>query len=621
MAFTGRRLSSFEISNLIIRKAFTLFRMEKTERKERIINWYLSLLLPMGLAAVAWALYGFPVEKVNGALILLSIITIFFSSYLRIQLPRTKIHLTVSDALIFLSLLIFGGEVAVLLAVLETAFTSLNFRRQGVTIKFKTVVINIMIAAVSVFVTAIAVSWAFGTPDAILATYGTTGFIWALAVMAISQFLISSVLIAAVSAIKSDSTVWQVWNEYCLNALVMYVSGAAMAGISAQALAQINIFLFAAVCGFFALVYMTYRRNVDDVRNTADTARNAEQQRAEQAEKHILELQHYVAEMEKSSAALRESRELFRHAAYHDELTGLPNRNQIIDAIREEIEKKKLDSRHNFAVLFLDLNRFKTINDSLGHSTGDVLIKHVARRLRRLMMSKHMVGRFSGDEFAIVIRQFSDSKEVTELAQKVAKRLTQPFRLDERRVFTSVGIGIAFDNKGYSEPLEILRDADIAMYYAKENKKDFVIFDQKMHARAVTLLQLETDLRFAVERDELELFYQPVVGLCDTKLVGFEALVRWNHPTRGLISPNEFIPVSEDTGLIVPMTLQILKTACLQLVDWQKRFPSEDPMTVSVNLSGKHFSHPDLVQHIKTVLNETGITPGCLKLEITESAV
>ncbi|MBC7901712.1 MAG: EAL domain-containing protein, partial [Saprospiraceae bacterium] len=131
----------------------------------------------------------------------------------------------------------------------------------------------------------------------------------------------------------------------------------------------------------------------------------------------------------------------------------------------------------------------------------------------------------------------------------------------------------------------------------------------------------ETDLRFAVERDELELFYQPVVGLCDTKLVGFEALVRWNHPTRGLISPNEFIPVSEDTGLIVPMTLQILKTACLQLVDWQKRFPSEDPMTVSVNLSGKHFSHPDLVQHIKTVLNETGITPGCLKLEITESAV
>ena len=373
--------------------------------------------------------------------------------------------------------------------------------------------------------------------------------------------------------------------------------------------------------GILAVVYWAYRRNLNSFRNTSASAKFAERQRAEQAEKHILELEHYVAEMEKTSVALRESREMLFHAAYHDELTGLPNGNQVIDAIREQIEKRKSDPNHNFAVLFLDLNRFKTINDSLGHSTGDVLIKHVAKRLTKLLSPGQIAGRFSGDEFAILMTQFSDSKEVTELADRIAHRLAEPFRLGDRRVFTSVGVGIAFGTSIYAEPREILRDADIAMYYAKENQKDFVIFDKKMHTRAVTLLQLETDLRFAVEREELEIFYQPIVGLGNTKLAGFEALVRWNHPARGLVSPSEFIPVAEETGLIVPMTLQILKNACLQFADWQRRFEYDNLLTISVNLSGKHFAHPELVQQVKEILDETDLRPECLKLEITESAM
>lgn len=378
--------------------------------------------------------------------------------------------------------------------------------------------------------------------------------------------------------------------------------------------------LFGTATVFF-IVYWVFRRSMNYFSKASATTKLSEQQRAEQAEKHISELEHYVAEMEKTSVALQESREMLFHAAYHDELTGLPNGNQVIDAIRGQIEKRKTEPRHKFAVLYLDLNRFKTINDSLGHSTGDVLIKHVANRLKKLMTAGQIAGRFSGDEFAILTTNFSNSADVTELASRVAKRLAEPFRLNNRRVFTSVGVGIAFGNAEYIEPREMLRDADIAMYYAKDNQKEFVIFDKNMHTRAVTLLQLETDLRFAVERRELEIFYQPIVGLRDTKLAGFEALVRWNHPTRGLISPSEFIPVAEETGMIVPMTLQILETACTQFADWQQRLEFDDSLTLSVNLSGKHFAHPELVQQITEIIENSHLRPECLKLEITESAM
>ncbi len=591
------------------------------QRKEKLTNIYVGVLLPFGLIAAGWALIYFPFEKVSIGMAALAFVTIFLSSYLRIQLPRTKIYLTISDGMIFLSMLLFGGAVAIVLATLEAAFSSWSLRRNGSPMKAKTILINILVAACSTFITSSAITLIFGPAESVVKDAGNITFFWLLAVAGLSQFFINSFCVSAIIAIKTETQLRNVWNEYCLNALVIFVGGAAMAGLGVIALQQINILLFAAVIAVFTLVYFTYRRYVDDIRVTAAKAEKSERNRAEQAENHILELEHYVEEMEKTSSALRESRELMFHAAYHDELTGLPNRNQIIDTIREQMEARKTDQSYNFAVLFLDLNRFKTINDSLGHSTGDVLIKHVAKRLKKLLKSGEMVSRLSGDEFAILIPRYSDASEVTELAGKVANRLAEPFKLGDRRVFTSVGVGIAFSNPDYSEPREILRDADIAMYYAKDNQKDFVIFDQKMHARAVTLLQLETDLRFAVERGELELFYQPIVCLNDAKLVGFESLVRWNHPTRGLISPNEFISVSEDTGLIVPMTLQILKAACLQMVDWQQRFVSDDPLTVSVNLSGKHFAHPDLVQQVKDILDETGIAPGCLKLEITESAM
>jgi diguanylate cyclase (GGDEF)-like protein len=591
------------------------------ERKDKLVNLCAILLLLPGAGALAWAVYYFPLAKVDLGLGVLSVVMIFFSSYLRIQLPRTKIHLTISDALIIVTLLIYGGEISVLLAALESGSTSINLRRQGVSIKTKTIGLNILISAFSVFITSQITTLIFGPMEGISESKDIGTFVMVLVTMALSQFLLNSTLVSLFASIKTETSWLKAWYEYCLNTLVMYLTGALMAGLITKSLQQVNIYLLSVVIGFFAVVYFTYRRYVNDVKRTAAKAEQLERDRAEQAEKHVAELEHYVAELEKSSLALRESREKFRHAAYHDALTQLPNRNYFIDQIKALLEKSKTTSDHKFAVLFLDLNRFKMMNDSLGHFMGDCLILQVAQRLSESVGAWGLVGRFSGDEFAITISDVSTVDEVTIFAEKIARRIAEPFTLEGRQVFTSVSIGIVFGSYQYDAAEDILRDADIAMYQAKEGHKPYVIFDRKMHVDAVKLLEVETDLRYAIERDEIELYYQPIIALEDAKLSGFEALARWNHPQRGQIPPYEFIPVAEYTGLIVPMTLKILRAACKQIVRWQQDFPGNETITVSVNLSGKHFAHPELVNQIKNILGDTYLYPGSLRLEITESAV
>lgn len=371
----------------------------------------------------------------------------------------------------------------------------------------------------------------------------------------------------------------------------------------------------------FALIVSRYMKYVGDIRREAATAETAERFRAEQAETHVEELQHYVEELERSSHALRESRERFRHAAYHDALTGLANRNHFLEMIDPCLRTSTDDLGERFALLFLDLDRFKTVNDSLGHLVGDKLIVNVGKRLVAVTENRGVVGRFSGDEFAILLYKIKDPSEAVRFAEMISDEIGVAFDLDGRQIFTSVSIGIAVGNSRYKDPEELLRDADIAMYYAKEMKKPYVIFDQIMHARAVSLLELETDLRLAVERDEFELFYQPLVNLDNVSLVGFEALVRWNHPSRGLITPGEFIAVAESTGLIVPMTMRLLRSACEQAVEWKERGLAPDQMVMSVNLSAVHLAQRGLVDQLRSIIFETGIEAEHLKLEITESAV
>ena len=600
---------------IAVPQPFIMFSLDKP------VNIYLAALTPFAIAAVVWSIYGLTPERIDAGVITITALTIFCSCYLRIQLPRVNIHLTISDGLIILSMLLYGGEIAVLLSGLEMAFASFNLRRRGGSIRASTIVANVIFALIAAFAAVKVVRLVFGPIDVVLQRGDFTSFMWLIATMTGTLFAVNSVLVALYASLRRERSFWTVWTENCFDAVFMYVTGGVVAGILFKALEQVNIFLFAGVVAFFGIIYLTFRRFVEDLKKTIEKAKQAERERAEQAEQHVQELQHYVEELKRSSVALQESHEKFRHAAYHDALTGLPNRNYFIDTLKDLLIACREDRERNFAVLFLDLKSFKTINDSLGHSLGDRLIKNVAKRLSGMVREEDMVGRFSGDKFGVILADLLSRDEATGFADRLAKRLAEPYTLDGRQVFTSAKIGIAYGNSKYAEAEDILRDADIAMYYAKDNEQNYVIFDQKMHIRAVTRLQLETDLRFAIERSEFDLFYQPIIALDSATLVGFEALVRWNHPQRGLVPPNEFIPISESTGLIIPMTVQILHSACAQIVRWQQKYPKDPPLNVAVNLSGKHFGHPALVEQIKTVISETGIDAASLKIELTESAV
>lgn len=569
---------------------------------------------------VVFSLLHFPLEKFDIKLVGLLFLTVFLSSVLNIQLPRTKIHLSVADALIFFTILMFGVDTAIILAVLESLYASYSFRFKGINIKYQTIIFNVSFVTIATFISGWTVVLFF--PDAFAAAKfdDITVFVSILSIIAIIQFCINTVLVAFITATKCEKTFWQVWNENCFNTLIMYAVGAAVAGLLVKTVERIDSILLLVTFVVGAVAYITYRRYVNDIKDTASKAEQAERERAELAEKHVFELQHYINELEQRTKALRESERRFKHAAFHDGLTDLPNRNKFVERLKFLLQKSKHNDKVDFAVLFLDLNRFKTINDSLGHATGNRLILHVAKRLDNLVRDGDLIARFSGDEFAVILNNVADVRDATEFAELVSQKISKPYTLNGRQVFTSVSIGIAMFNTRYEEAEDILRDADIAMYHAKEAEKNYVVFDQNMHTRAVTLLQLETDLRYAVERGELISFYQPIVDLDTLELIGFEALMRWNHPQRGIVPPNEFIPVSEVTGLIVPMTLWILKNACQQLVEWQRSFCHPDLM-MSVNLSGKHFAQNNLVEQIQRILGETGVNPARLKLEITESAV
>ena len=269
--------------------------------------------------------------------------------------------------------------------------------------------------------------------------------------------------------------------------------------------------------------------------------------------------------------------------------------------------------------MFLDISRFKNINDSLGHTIGDKVLMILAKRFVRMMTAADTVARIGGDEFAIILKNVSTVAKAQKVARRIYQNITQPFSLSGNRIFIDIHIGIAPCDAEYNTPEEILRDADIAMHYAKEKDKGVAVFTKELRSRFLERVKLELDLRSAIDRNQLSMHYQPLVSLKDGQIMGFEALLRWNHEEFGMISPAKFIPIAEDSGLIVPMTVWILHQTCTQIAKWRQISPSYVNLVVSVNISGKHLVNDQLLDDVEQALEAAQLPPASLKLEITES--
>jgi diguanylate cyclase (GGDEF)-like protein/PAS domain S-box-containing protein len=310
------------------------------------------------------------------------------------------------------------------------------------------------------------------------------------------------------------------------------------------------------------------------------------------------------------------------HDAMHDALTDLPNWVLFMDRLGIAIAQARRYRNRTFGVLFVDLDSFKYINDTLGHTIGDRMLVAISQRLRALLRPGDTVARLGGDEFAVLVNVLEEPSDATRIAERIQEELQRPFELEGLKVSTSASIGIALGSTEYRRPEEVVRDADTAMYRAKSlGKARHAIFDEEMHRRAVEQIRLETELRRAVERQEFRLHYQPIVSLGSGALEGFEALIRWQHPSKGLIYPGAFLPVAEETGLIVPIGWRVLEEACRQVAGWHDRFPKDRHISMNVNLSRKQFAQGDLIGRIRDILTDTRVDPRVLRLEVSEGLI
>ena len=311
-----------------------------------------------------------------------------------------------------------------------------------------------------------------------------------------------------------------------------------------------------------------------------------------------------------------------RIGGLHDPLTKLPNRTVLTDRLRLAFARARRDPGRPFALLFFDVDRFKNVNDSLGHLAGDRLLRAIADRVQAACRPSDTVARFGGDEFVIIVEDITDVRGATAAAERIQGEFRVPFELDGLEVFASVSIGIAVWKPTYERPEDLLRDSDTAMYRAKANGRNtFVVFDQDMHARVVATLKLETDLRRAIARNEFRVYYQPIVSMTVGRITGFEALVRWQHPERGLLLPLSFIGVAEEMGAIIQIDRFVAEEGCRQLRAWQNKYRHNPPLNVSVNVSGTQFLQPDLVQQVDHILRKTGLYGRSLTIEVTESVL
>ncbi len=594
--------------------------------RERLSNSIKMFVIGLGALCFAYAFIRLPESALGLGFLLVLLFGSFISPKMTLKLPRSKFAISFSDSLIFLAFLLYGGEGAILLAAVETFANCIYLRRAGFHWGKLMIPANVSINVIATSATYVVLLITQSIGGANFTPSKTQHLISLLGVLGFSQFVVSSGFAAIFHSLKDGTSLWETWKKYCFSSSMTQIVGAGLAGIIFKIINYGDFVTAAIALIAIGIAFLNYRQSISDINEAIEQVEEAERAKAEtererrrEAEKHASQLQVSLEKEEMANLALRKSERDFQHAALHDSLTGLANRKKFGDELRKLIDQNKKDPSTVFQVLFLDIRGFKNINDSLGHTIGDKVLVIAAKRFVRMLNESDTVARIGGDEFAIILRDLSTVEKAQKVATRIYRSLTQPFSLSGHKITIDLNIGIASSEPEYDTPEEILRDADIAMHFAKEKNDGPAVFTREMRDKFLERIQLEMDLRHAVERNELAMHYQPIVSLTDGRLVGFEALLRWHHSKLGMIAPFRFIPIAEDSGLILPITVWILNQTCLQLAEWQRIGPEYRDLMVSVNISGKHLAKNELVDDVLGALQRSQVLARTLKLEITES--
>ncbi len=594
--------------------------------RDKIATLVKALAITGGAVCIAVSVFQLEPAKLGWGYLALLAISVLVAPRMTLTLPRLKFAISFSDALIFLTFLLYGGWAAIILAAVEMLASCMYLRSQGFPF-------GKMMVPTNVSINAIYTSLTFAIWMAIPIVAGvqfdplqTQHLISLLGILALAQFLTSSTLAALFQTLTDGSNFWEIWRKDCFSSSMTQIVGAGLAGLVYKLITYGDIITAAIAFAAVAIAYLNYRQSITEITEAIASVEEAERQKAETERQRRREAESYAQELTRSlekearaNDALRKSEKDLQYAALYDSLTGLANRKFLGDILRNLIDEYKADPSKRFQVLFLDVRSFKNINDTLGHTIGDKVLTIAAKRFARMLHADDVAARIGGDEFAIILRNVDTAGQAHKVARRIYQNITQPFSLSGNKITIDVNIGIAPCDAEYESPEEILRDADIAMHYAKELNEGPAVFTKELRHRFLERVRFETDLRHAIERNELAMHYQPIVDINDGRLIGFEALLRWHHHEQGMIPPTKFIPIAEQSGLIQPITVWILHETTRQLVKWQKIAPEYRDLMVSVNISGKHLSNEDLIYDVESAIESSGLAPHTLKLEITES--
>lgn len=588
---------------------------------------YKPLVIFVGSVSFFIALVNLSPLRYDPRFLLGLVFAISVAPILTIKIPRTSNFITFADVVVLLTFSVYGWPLAVVASVVETIVNCEYTKRREKDLAPYFTLFNSAFAAFATAAAALlftVTSSFFGLRTTIS---DTRDLVVVLGLFALFQFLVSSGMAAFYQWLKSDIPIIETWKKEYVSASLAQFTGAGLAAVIYKVVGYADPVVIGISVTGVSLLYWSYRQAVKEINAAIEQAEEAERQKAEverlrraEAEEFADQLRMSLAKEETANRRLRKSERDAHRASLMDALTGLPNRKQFNELLRETIAEYKLNRSSEFQLMFIDLRSFKDINDTLGHTIGDKVLQIAAKRFARMLDSEDVVARIGGDEFAVIMRgPNGDGSAVMKAARRIFQNISQPFSLSGNNISVSVNIGIAACDEEYETPEEILRDADIAMHFAKEKGSGIAMFTKDLRSRFLERVRLETDLRLAIDRGELSLDYQPIIALNNGHLIGFEALLRWKHSELGPISPDKFIPIAEDSGLIRPITVWILETTTLQLSRWQKIAPEYANLIVSVNISGKHLTDFDLVDDVESALSLSSIPPATLKLEITES--